>query len=242
MTDPIDPTLERYLNGDYAENNPDWDSADAMWKAEKLVKLLTDNCCQPSSIFEVGCGSGAVLAALRATYPEAELAGFDIAPDATKFWPQFVEFNIRFEQGDFLEMDEPNPEVILLLDVLEHVGNPWQFLAGLRNRSKYIAIHFPLDLSAFSVLREKPLLYVRRKVGHLHFYTRGLALSLLEESGFDIVDCQYTSASLEAPQRSFKTKIAGLVRRILFALNHDLGARLFGGETLMVLVKTGRGI
>jgi len=79
-------------------------------------------------------------------------------------------------------------------------------------------------------------------VGHLHFYTRGLALSLLEESGFDIVDCQYTSASLEAPQRSFNTKIAGLVRRILFALNHDLGARLFGGETLMVLVKTGRGI
>lgn len=235
MSDRHDPTLDRYLNGDYAEKNPDWDSSDAVWKATKLTEILSAHGCMPSSIVEVGCGSGAVLAALQDHFPDASLAGFDIAPDAQKFWSQ--QPGIRLELADYLVLDEPIPDLVLVLDVLEHLGNPWEFLAGLRERSKLVAIHFPLDLSAVSVLRERPLLYVRDKVGHLHYFTRALAVSLLEESGFEVVEARYTGASLDAPQRSFKTRLAGLLRRLLYAVNHDFGARLLGGETLMVLAR-----
>lgn len=38
-----DPTLDRYLNGDYADKNPDWDSADAPWQASKITKVLSDS-------------------------------------------------------------------------------------------------------------------------------------------------------------------------------------------------------
>ena len=81
-----DPTMDRYLNGDYAKKNPDWDSADASWKAGKLYQLLADYNCQPSSIVEIGCGSGAILAAIRGYYPQASMAGFDIAPEARRVW------------------------------------------------------------------------------------------------------------------------------------------------------------
>jgi len=232
-----DPTLDRYLNGDYAQKNPDWDSADASWKADKLHQLLATHDCLPSTIVEIGCGSGAILAALRGYYPKASLAGFDIAPEASRFWSDASVRGIRFELADYLSLDEPVPDLILVLDVLEHLGNPWEFLARLRHRSKLVAIHFPLDLSAVSVLRESPLLQVRDKVGHLHYFTRGLALSLLEESGFEIVEARYTGAALDAPQRSFKTRVAGWARRLAYAVDRDFGARLLGGETLMVLAR-----
>jgi len=232
-----DPTLDRYLNGDYAQKNPDWDSADASWKADKLHQLLAAHHCLPSSIVEIGCGSGAILAALRRYYPQVSLSGFDIAPEASRFWSEASVRGIRFELADYLSLDEPVPDLILVLDVLEHLGNPWEFLARLRHRSKLVAIHFPLDLSAVSVLRESPLLQVRDKVGHLHYFTRGLALSLLEESGFEIVEARYTGAALDAPQRSFKTRVAGWARRLAYAVDRDFGARLLGGETLMVLAR-----
>jgi SAM-dependent methyltransferase len=237
MSNLSDPTLERYLNGDYAEKNPDWDSADAAWKAKKVWELLARQKVDPSRIVEIGCGSGAVLLALREHFSKASLAGFDIAPDATRFWAAPKSAGIRMELADYLSLDEATPDLILVLDVLEHLGNPWEFLARLRNHSKHVVFHFPLDLSAISVLRERPLLKVRDKVGHLHYFTRTLALSLLRECGFEVIEAQYTGAGLDAPQRSIKTRAMGLLRRFAYALNHDFGARLLGGETLMVLAR-----
>ena len=232
-----DPTLARYLNGDYAEKNPDWDSADAPWKACKVSQILRDNGCRPASLVEIGCGSGAVLASLRATFPDTAMAGFDISPDVQRFWQQHSTEGIRFFLGDYLDMDEPVPDVVLVLDVLEHLGNPWEFLARLRDRCKLIVFHIPLDLSAASVLREAPLLRVREKVGHLHYFTKGLALALLRESGFEVIEARYTNAALDAPQRTAITRMVGLLRRLAYALDRDFGARLLGGETLMVLAR-----
>ena len=123
------------------------------------------------------------------------------------------------------------PDVVLVLDVLEHLGNPWEFLARLRGRCTLAVFHIPLDLSAASVLREAPLLRVRDKVGHLHYFTRGLALALLQESGFEVIEARYTGAAFSAPQRGLATRLAGLLRRLTFAALGDAGVRLLGGET-----------
>lgn len=236
MNNP-DPTLDRYLNGDYAEKNPDWDSADAPWKAGKIAQILADHNVAPKSVVEVGCGSGAVLVSLQRSLPDTRMEGYDIAPDAQLFWNGPSHSGIQFGLGDYLEMDTAVPDVVLVVDVLEHLGNPWEFLNRLRQRSKLIVCHIPLDLSASSVLRERPLLYVRDKVGHLHYFTKTLAVSLLEESGYEIIEARYTNASLESPQRALKTRVFGWVRRLFYALNKDLGVRMLGGETLMVIAR-----
>ena len=232
-----DPTISRYLNGDYAEKNPDWDSGDSAWKACKVAEILADHDVRPRDIIEVGCGSGAILVALRQHLPDASYSGYDIAPGAERFWSDPVAAGIRFELSDFLKVERPRADLLLVLDVVEHVGNPWDFLTGLRDRADHIVLHFPLDLSVSSVLRERPLLHVRDKVGHLHFYTKGLVLALMEECGFDIIEARFTGASLNAPNRGLKTRLAALVRRAVFMFGHDLGARLLGGETLMVLAR-----
>lgn len=224
---------QQYLDGSYAEHNPSWDSEDSRWKADKVRDILPE---KPHSICEVGCGGGGVLASLRDYYQETELVGYDISPDASKLWGQYEDLNIKFHVGDFLVSKE-NYEAILLLDVLEHVADPHDFLINISKRAQSFVFHFPLDLSASSVLRESPLLDVRRRVGHIHYFTKGLALELLDECGFEVVKCAYTGASFNTPQMSLKTRLAQLPRRFVYGLNKDLGVRLLGGETLMVLAK-----
>ena len=81
-------------------------------------------------------------------------------------------------------------------------------------------------------------LYVPKKVGYIHYYTKGLALSLLEESGYTVVDWSYTGAAFTAPQEvTWKNRLSRLPRKILFGINRDLGVRLLGGDTLIVLAK-----
>jgi SAM-dependent methyltransferase len=234
---PKDPTSARYLNGDYASKNPDWDSSDAEWKANQLIKLLSDQNLKPKKIVEIGCGSGEVLISLQKQFPDSSFAGYDIAPDLQTFWELHKNRGIHFELADYNTLNLAKPDLILLFDVLEHLGNPWQFLSDLHSRCNLVAIHFPLDLSAMSVIREKPLLNVRHKVGHLHYFTKNLALALLEESGFEVIDARFTHASANTPKRSLKTKIFGQLRQLLYKVNNDLGARILGGETLMVLAQ-----
>lgn len=229
-----DSTANRYLGDDYLNCNPTWDQEDSPWKATLVRDALDRENLRPTSIAEIGCGAGGVLAALRPYFPEARLSGFDIAPAATRFWVQHANKGITFTLGDFLEITSEKFDVVLLLDVLEHLTDPHGFLKEIKFRADFFVFHFPLDLSVVSVLREKPLLHVRRKVGHIHYFTKSLALALLSEAGFVILDWHYSGAAFTAPKRTLKTRFAAILRRLVYTLNHDVGARLLGGETLVV--------
>lgn len=235
-----DLVTRRYLGGDYAEKNPGWDSIDSPWKADHVVEMLTCHGICPASIAEVGCGAGGILAALRLRFPDAEIEGFDIAPELPALWTVHANTRIRFTLGDFFSLNQQPFDLLLVLDVLEHLGDPFSFLEQLRTHGKQVIFHIPLDLSAMTVLRESPLLYVREKVGHIHYFTKGLALALLEECGYEVIDARYTGAAFNAPGRSLRTRIAGWLRRFVYAMDRDVGARLLGGETLMVLARPRR--
>lgn len=228
----------RYKFGNYLTHNPSWDIEDSPWKARKVFEILSAASLQPKSICEVGCGAGGVLAVLRSFYSETELFGFDIAQDAAQFWDKHKGLGVHYQIGDFFQLNSRRYDIILVLDVVEHVADPFDFLKGLLGEAEYYVFHFPLDLSAISVLREKPILRVRRKVGHIHYYTRGLVLALLQECNYEVLDCRYTGAAFAGPQRTWKTKLASLPRRLAYAVNKDAGVRLLGGETLIVLAKS----
>lgn len=228
---------DKYMSDDYIEQNPSWDMEDSPWKADRVYQILEDNHLICKSVCEVGCGAGGVLAHLHKKMPKTSFIGYDIAPAAERFWRSHKQENVDFVLGDFFELDNRHYKVALLLDVLEHVVDPHQFLSSLKEKSDYIVIHFPLDLSALSVLRESPLLYVRRKVGHIHYFTKALAFELLQECDLEVIDWSYTGAAFSAPQRTLKSKVFSWFRSLVYAFNKDIGVRLLGGETLMVLAR-----
>jgi len=78
---------------------------------------------------------------------------------------------------------------------------------------------------------------VRTKVGHIHYFTKRLALALLEDCGYDMLKWCYTGAAFTSPQRTWKLKLASLPRRLAYSMSKDWGVRFLGGETLMVVAR-----
>jgi len=95
---------------------------------------------------------------------------------------------------------------------------PWLLKRNELVLEKNFIFHIPLDLSASSVLRKKPLINTRRKVGHLHFYTKDLAIETLIDSGYKVIEWGYTGASLNMPNRSFKTRLARFPRGLAYLI------------------------
>lgn len=232
-----DISTQRYLSGDYLAKNPTWDMEDSPWKAQQIFRLLQRHPLPPAKIVEIGCGAGGVLFELRKVFPQSELFGFDISPDAARFWPQHSPAKIKFKAGDFFELSRDHYDLMLVLDVIEHVPNPFEFLTRLHGHADRYIFHFPLDLSAINLLRETPLLHVRDKAGHIHYYTKNLALVLLNECSYEVLDWNYTGAAFASPHQTWKTRLASIPRRLAYVIHKDAGVRLLGGETLLALAQ-----
>jgi hypothetical protein len=120
-------------------------------------------------------------------------------------------------------------------DVVEHVEDYIGFLRALRPRAKHKIFHIPLDMSVQSVLRCRPILESRRRLGHLHCFMKETALAALADTGYEVIEWTYTPVGLIATR--FKARIAWLPRRLLLLVHQGLAVRLLGGHSLLVLAR-----
>lgn len=228
---------DMYTSGEYLRKNPTWDAEDAPWKVRHILDIMGKNNIDPATICEVGCGAGEILVNLqRQLSDDKRFVGYEISPQAFEMCKPKSNDKLSFKIGDILKK-ETFFDLILLIDVIEHLEDYFHFLRELRPKSKYKILHVPLDLSAQTILRISSILRTRSKVGHVHYFTRELILKVLEECGYEIIDDFYPQKYYNLLSRSFKTRLAEWPRRILSAVNQDFAARLLGGRTLMVLAK-----
>ena len=229
---------EIYTKGIYLENNPAWHAEDAPWKATYISSILKKNSLVPSSICEVGCGSGEILINLLSQFREAQYFGYEISPQAFEICKTKATRQIKFFLADLTQDSSVFFDVLLAIDVFEHVEDYIGFLRTLKNKSKYQVFHIPLDMSVSSVLRESPILEARTQVGHLHYFSEKTAIATLQDCGYQIIDYFYTAGSTNVKEKSFKTKLANVVRKTLYSLNADWTVRTLGGYSLMVLTSS----
>lgn len=226
-----------YNDGCYAAKNPGWHEKDAPWKARQVLSLLSDRNLRPESIVDIGCGTGGVLEVMAGALSGRRLVGYDPSLQALGMVTRSDRVEIR--AGTAKDVHE-HYDLLLSLDVFEHVEDYIGFLRSLRPLADWFVFHIPLDASAQTVMREKPLLYARSTVGHLHYFTRGTALATLETAGFLIADDRLLFPR-DMPGRRAKTRIANIPRALGRRLSPQLSARILGGSTLLVLasVRTG---
>jgi SAM-dependent methyltransferase len=227
-----------YEDGTYLSNHPTWDAEDSAWKAGRIGDLLRNNGVEPSTVCDVGCGAGEVLSCLAREYgADVRFSGYEISPQALEICRTKERDNLHYFPAEALDDAGDSFDVVMAIDVAEHVEDYLGFLRSLRARGEYKVFHFPLDLSVQSVLRSSPILDTRASVGHLHYFTKETALATLRDSGYEVVDAAYTSWSLDLPSRGWKAGLAKAPRRLLFSVNQDMAVRILGGFSLMVLAK-----
>jgi SAM-dependent methyltransferase len=223
-------------NGKYLQDNPTWHVEDSPWKAKQIFKMLKRNPIEPKSIVEVGCGVGEILNQLYQVMPnDTNFIGYDISIDAISLAKSRKNERLHFKQENFLETNYKH-DLLLMIDVFEHVDDYLGFIRACKNKSKYAIFHIPLDINVLGILRNVPI-KTRKAVGHLHYFTKHTALATLVDCGYEILDSFYTAGMLELPNKKLKSKIAAIPRKIMYRINKDSAVTLLGGYSLLVLAK-----
>jgi cyclopropane fatty-acyl-phospholipid synthase-like methyltransferase len=226
-----------YSDGTYLRNNPDWHADDSAWKATHVAAMLTKHGIAPKSVCEVGCGSGEILVQLASKLPAGvRYAGYDISADAYALCSRKAGGAFEFHHADLLET-ESHFDLVLAMDVFEHVEDYFSFLRKLRARGRHKLFHIPLEMSALWVARGQPLVKQWRDVGHLHAFTRDTALAALEHTGYRVIDSTYTSGRTELPNLGWKTRLLKGPRKLAYAIAPHVAARVLGGYSLLVLAE-----
>jgi SAM-dependent methyltransferase len=218
----------RYRGQEYSQANPDWHAEDSPWKADQILAGLGD--WRPGSVCEVGCGVGGVLGALRDRLPDATLVGYDIAPEAVDVARALEDHRLSFRLADPSD-DEERFDLMLIVDVIEHVADPIGFMAAVRPKAERTVLHVPLDLSVQTVLRPGVLMGRRESVGHIHYFNPEAALAAIRDAGYAVRDVRYTPVFEVAGD----TAIARAGRAVRRRLPTMASVRWLGGYSLLVV-------
>ena len=248
-------TQDLYTSGAYLKSNPLWHADEAAWKAEYVLRLLAKNRIGPKSLCDVGCGAGEVLRLLRERMDaECVLCGYEISPQAFELCQSRANERLHFKLADIRQEKEGiHFDLMLLMDVLEHMEDYFSFLREVRGRSEYKIIHLPLDVSARTVLFGE-LSTFRAAYGHIHYFTKDVAIQMLRDVGYEVVDYMYTwqveplrvvwRQNRGDPRKLARRllgviarEILGVPSRILFLVHRDFAARVMGRWRLLVLTK-----
>ena len=188
---------KNYIDGTYLNYHPTWHEEDSPWKAKHILKMIRDHNLVPLSICEVGCGAGEILNCLQGEFgEEVEFWGYEISPQAFEICKLKTKKNLNFVFADLLDEKNSRFDLILAIDVFEHVEDYFGFLRKLREKGEYKIFRIPLDLSVITVLRISHILNARRLFGHLHYFTKDTALLTLEDAGYEIIDYSYSKNEL----------------------------------------------
>ena len=136
---------------------------------------------------------------------------------------------------DLFSEQDSNFDIVLAIDVIEHVEDYFGFLRKLKEKGNNIIFHIPLDLSVQTIFRGSPLLKNRLKAGHIHYFTKETALASIKDTGYTIIDCRYTNSAEQ--NHNWKKYPFTVIRKLLYNFNEDFTVRLLGGYSLLVLAK-----
>ena len=224
-----------YSSGEYAARNPHWHQEHSQWKAIQVQRMLEKHSIRPTRLAEVGCGAGGILETLhRKLLPQPHCVGYEISPQAFSMAQQREAKGLHYhygapaQEGDFFD-------VVLVMDVFEHVEDYLGFIRGLQPLARWKIFHIPLDLSVLSMVKPTYLTMAREQVGHLHYFTRETALASLVQAGLNVRDWFFTSVELD--QGVHGSKRLQVFRKLLFTRNADFAARWLGGFSLLVLAE-----
>ncbi|WP_166434020.1 class I SAM-dependent methyltransferase [Roseovarius spongiae] len=230
--------MTMYETGDYLETNPDWHDEDGAWKAEQIAGMLQDHDIPLATVADVGCGAGRVLKTLAPHLPpEARMFGFDVAPAAIALAKSHESPQLHFETADFLADAHETFDLVLLMDVFEHVPDYLGFLESLRGHGRHFMFHIPLDMNMLHVMMDHQT-KSRAQAGHLHYFSKSSALLTLEHAGYEVVDWRYTPVYKTAKaRRSVLKRLIEGPRAIGGALFPDFAVRLLGGCSVLALAR-----
>jgi 2-polyprenyl-3-methyl-5-hydroxy-6-metoxy-1,4-benzoquinol methylase len=161
----------------------------------------------PQRVLDIGCASGAVGLGIKKAFPGAFVAGCELDLRAVKIAQTRLDvvYTEPLRQWQATEREIlKSMDTVLLLDVLEHMYNPWaelQFLAQNLPPTAQVIVSLPNigHLSTFSELSKgfwhyQP--YGIKDITHLRFFTEYEMWRMFYQTGFKVDQKAYLATPL----------------------------------------------
>lgn len=193
----------------------------------------------PTIVMDVGCGQGVTSHWLRQIRPNITTIGLEIDPAAAEVAAAVVDkvLVVDLDRGvEALNEYRGRVDLLLLLDVLEHLRDPWTRLRDLK------ALLAPTGVVIASVpnVRNLKVLWPLIANGdwrykdsgildrtHLRFFTRRTALELFTGAGFTIQDLAFTGPLQRNRIKSISGGLAFLANILLAGSLQDFVAHQY---------------
>lgn len=192
-----------------------------------------------STVMDIGCGSGVTLKWIEDRFPDVRVIGIeanrDAAMRASEIDLEVINTNIE-ENDAFLSEYAGKIDVLLLLDILEHLRDPWAMLERLEvllSSSGIVIASIPNVRNLKVIL---PLIFIGRwsysdsgilDRTHLRFFTRSSMISLFDGAGFEMLCLEVTGPLKFNRVRSWFGLFAYILNLITFGVMKDLVAHQF---------------
>jgi len=224
---------ELYASGDYGRRHDGQDIADAPYKVQDIEPALlavADAMPGPQlRLADVGCGVGAVLHGaidrLRVLRPAMGVSGigFDLDPYVIEVGrKQFPALDLR---NKLVESTDGPFDAIMLVDVLEHLENPWEMMRTVRQLARFVIVRQPL-LENLSTFRHRNYRGQRLQWGHIAYFSYYSFLDMAEATGWRPHHL-HLAASWELAQ-NVRERVSPLTR-ILVRANRALASYVVSG-------------
>jgi SAM-dependent methyltransferase len=162
-----------------------WRAITGAAKAERALWALQALPREGTSVLDVGCGDGALLAELAARRPGWSLAGAEIAQAAARIArTNLPGVDVRVYDGTRLPWADASFDAGLLTHVLEHVPDPRATLREVARVCRLVVVEVPLEdnLSA----RRGPKREHAGEIGHLQRLSRRDVHAIVAAAGLQL--------------------------------------------------------
>lgn len=169
------------------------------FERKDAIDLLVKHAVRPESVLELGCSSGATGRAIKKSLGVSHYVGIEKFPDAAKTAGTRLdavhEADIETATGKDLGLKKNEFDLLVALDVLEHLYNPWDVLFDLTYHLKpgaHVLVSIP-NLQNAVVIRDLANGHFKYAnaglldATHIRFFTRETVEELLTGAGLDIV-------------------------------------------------------
>jgi SAM-dependent methyltransferase len=157
-----------------------WRAIGARSKAGHVEALCRRAGLEPTTIVEIGCGEGAVLAELSA--PGRTLDGLELAENAARrARERGVARKVETFDGEHVPAATGEYDLAVLSHVLEHVPDPLPLLDEAARVASWVLVEVPLEDNRSG--RRPAKRRLSAGAGHLHAFDRAAVQRLLGEAG-----------------------------------------------------------
>jgi predicted TPR repeat methyltransferase len=161
------------------------------WKARKLSQLIPAGIVF-NNILEIGCAFGVLLNNIADRLSIKTRAGIDISSENIKLAKELYP-DCNFISGtleDYLKIipagaETSQFELIILSDIVEHLPDDLTFMKRVSEISNFVLLNLPLE----KCFRNRNRQYGENdSSGHLRSYDKEMAIQLVNQAGFEIVN------------------------------------------------------